>query len=1452
MQSASSLKPLLWWALLGCVLLGQGQAWAQSPLTPGEIPEPLKPWVPWVLHDQTELECAQHQGAHICQWPQLLSVDAQAGQGTFSLSLWAEGARWVELPGGAQHWPQGVKVDGLDAIVVASEDGHPKLKVSAGEHKITGQWRWSEPPQVLQIPQSVALVRLSALGRVVEQPRQDDTGRLWIQESNLGAEEGADASDADTLRGSIYRKIIDGVPMKVTTLVELNVSGRARELSLGTVMLPKTRHVAVRSPLPTQLMPDGQVKVYARPGTHKIEVDSYITASVERLEVPAPPSAQFEAQEIWLWQPDEALRSVELDGLTTIDAGRTTLPQDWRGALTMLAKPKESLSLTTTRRGQGASNPNMFRLNRVLWLDTDGDGFTVQDQLSGKLNQGWRVDFGPQGTLGRVAKQGASEGLLITTQDGHQGVELRESQVQLVAESRIESGASGLNAVGWEHDVQSLNATLNLPPGWSLMAARGVDKVDRTWVDSWSLFEFFVLLMIAFAMGKLFGWPWGVIAALAMVLAHGYEDAPRYVWFHLLAGLALLRVVPERQRWIKRGLLAYVGVASVVLVVILGGFAREQIRYALHAQISPQRWDNSVAREAMIAPTSSFRDADEEIGLQSELQDGISQKVMEKSDGKLRKQRMLASYSSQSSSSNDWLDNVAIQQVDPNEVVQTGPGLPSWSWSSWQLQWSGPVAKDHQIKLWLLSPTMAALWRILSVFFFVLMALVLANPGRFALSSRGRRAQFELVGGLKRILVPGALIGALAGVMIGASPQAAYAQAEPSDELLSQLKARLIEAQRCDGPCVLVSKMDIKVQGQQVELRAEVHAQRLGALSLPGPVSALVPQLVQVDGVEVTGMRRESGGMLLARIPKGRHEVFMRARLAASQVVTIQLDAAQLPRYVEFSSEDWGIDGLDRFNKPDSSLQLTRKAKQESPQQLTAPQQGSEKELPPWFFVQRVVSLALPWQTRTTITREDAERPQLVKIPLLPGESVTTDGIRVEAGEALVQFGRGVQVVEYVSNFEQSEQLTLVAAKDKPWSETWLLECTRIWRCDYEGLAPVHVVGAQGVFEPMWKPWPEESVTLKISKPKGAPGASATVSSVSYRYTPGERLSSAELTVHVRASQGGWQRITLPQGAQLQEVLVRGKPNNIQPKDGVLALDLIPGEQTLVVRWQQPTGGGMIERVPVVDLGSAATNVEIEVRMERQRWLLWAFGPSWGPAILFWSHLVWMVFLALILGRLKHLPVRTYEWVLLSLGMSQLPMLAIVMVVIWFVAMSWREATPELSWWSFDLRQLVLVGLTLGMVGILYGAVHVNLLVDVDMQVRGYNSSQSLLRWYTDRIDGATPSAGIISVPLLVWRGLMLVWALWMVSTLLRWIPWGWRRFGAQGFWRPVPKPKSKSKPAPQDLGARGDASGVAAVATQEQPDGAVDVAPALAAPDASSAAAVGVDASAEEDGEPS
>jgi hypothetical protein len=243
----------------------------------------------------------------------------------------------------------------------------------------------------------------------------------------------------------------------------------------------------------------------------------------------------------------------------------------------------------------------------------------------------------------------------------------------------------------------------------------------------------------------------------------------------------------------------------------------------------------------------------------------------------------------------------------------------------------------------------------------------------------------------------------------------------------------------------------------------------------------------------------------------------------------------------------------------------------------------------------------------------------------------------------------------------------------------------------------------------------------------------------------------------------------------VQELQIDGRERALQEHGARVGFTLEPGTHSVHLEWQEASALGFVEHSPHVKLDGHAVNVRSAVNVPSDRWLLWASGPSWGPAILFWGRVVLVLFLGFLLGRTRLTPLRAWEWMLLGIGMTQIDVALAVIVIGWFFVMQQRERMPTLRWWQHNLIQLGLAFWTLVALGGLYDAVHQGLLMQPNMQVAGAGSTQETLRWYSDRVSDVLPTVSIVSLPLWVWRVLMLAWALWLASRCIRWLPWAMR-----------------------------------------------------------------------------
>jgi hypothetical protein len=234
--------------------------------------------------------------------------------------------------------------------------------------------------------------------------------------------------------------------------------------------------------------------------------------------------------------------------------------------------------------------------------------------------------------------------------------------------------------------------------------------------------------------------------------------------------------------------------------------------------------------------------------------------------------------------------------------------------------------------------------------------------------------------------------------------------------------------------------------------------------------------------------------------------------------------------------------------------------------------------------------------------------------------------------------------------------------------------------------------------------------------------------------------------------------------------------------------------------WHQGGTASPVTRAPQVsigDPGQRAVNARVSFKMPRNRWILWTAGPRLGPAVLFWSYLLVVALAAFGLGKVPWTPLKTHHWLLLGLGLTQATPLVAIMIVGWFLALGLRERhTFTGGWLYFNVTQLLLAGWTLCAMAGLYSSIEQGLLGIPQMQIAGNGSSDFLLNWTQDRIGQAMPQPWVLSLPLLVYRSLMLLWALWLALALLRWLRWGWSCFSKDELWRKVVLRRSKKVPA--------------------------------------------------------
>ena len=1388
------------WLVASLGLLAFPGSTQAQPFPERDLPPELRPWVPWVRDEVPDHVCPLQKGSAVCLWPGRIDLRLSGSGGTFSFTAFADRAVDVRLPGGPQNWPQDVRLDGHPAVVVEREGG-PSVRVAAGDHRLEGRFSWTRLPDSLPVPPRLALVDLALDGRAIGFPRRDEAGLVWLHSDD------AAAGVPESLRLQAFRRIADGIPLWVETRLSLEVSGKAREVELSGALLPDTVPVAVTGDLPARLDAPGRLRVQVRAGAFSVTVLARAQGQPAVLG-PARGAPPWPGRETWVFAADESLRQVELSGLPPVDSSRTDLPAEWRPLPAFAVEGTAQLALKELRRGEEVAPPDRIQLHRQLWLDLSGRGFTVRDAFSGALSRTWRLDLQRPGELGRAAVDRADQLVTANPATALPGVELRRGALNLEADSRLpRTGA--LPAVGWSADVESLDATVHVPPGWWLLAASHVDRAPGAWTARWSLLGLFFVLIVAGGTLRLFGRGWGGVAFLAMVVSYDEPGAPFLAWISLLGAVALATVAPPG--WLQRIARLWRAVSLVALLLILVPFLREQVTTALYPQVAAGSQLGAVTRlarsvpspqNAPAAPPPMAQQVEDKFQTPAEPEQnaprsadgGVAGGVVGGMVGSLEETRNIAGAQVQrrpgaayGPSKKGYLpsSNAALEQ-DPRAVLQTGPGLPQWSWRSYTLSWSGPVKSDERVRLVLVSPAMSRFLTLVRVALVLLLAVLLwIGAPRLRPASGASAAALVAIGAV------------LAATSVSAQ------ETMPSRTLLEDLKKRVTRPEACQPECISTATLRLRLGDGALSFEAEVHAGDSGAWAIPGPPSIWAPAAVRVDGKETSALARLEDGFLYVRLSPGVHLIDASGPVPRTDTLTLQL--RDRPRQAGADAPGWDIAGLRADGPPDTSIQLSRR--------LRAGERAREEsgQYAPWLEVRRTLTLGLTWRVHTEVHRlSPVGAPVSLRVPLITGEAPTEADLETKDGMALLSLGRDDTDAGWSSTLPVTDVLVLDSGSGLPWSEIWRVECSLVWECETSGLVPVtHQAG--GVLAPEFRPWPGEKLNLRFRHPQAVAGQTVTIDALRIETTPGERISSSLLSLTARASREEPLVLDLPRDAEVQEVTVAGAARPARAEQGKLRLTLRAGTQPVMVRWREPRGASFYQRVPAVGLPLPAANVEGVLHLPENRWLLVTRGPSWGPAILFWSYLLLALVVALALGLLSDTPLRVGGWLLLTLGLSQTSAVGALVVAGFFLALSWRGQRETPFPLAHDVQQAVLLAWGFATIFVLYGVIQTGLLFHPDMQVAGAQSSNTTLRWYSDRVGaGATPAAGVLSVPLWFYRVLMLAWALWLATSLLRWTSWAWRAFGAGGFWQPLPWRFRKRPSAPPST-PPDDATGVPA-----------------------------------------
>lgn len=1378
-------------------------SFSQEVYTPSE----LKEWSNWIREAHPEWQCAKVNSGYECAWPGKVSLTISNKEGQFALDVEVLNETWLPLPSNTNFQPVKIEVKTAKGDIISppidkNENGL-FIKLQKGSFHITGNFIWDSPPNELPLPDSYGMLELKST--------EDSNLKFKRNDSQIWIESERENSSVNSLGINVFRLINDNLPLEITTLIRLKISGQARSINLGKVLPLNSTPIKIITTLTNHLSTDGELVVQVSPGEYDLMITSVMQQPVTEISLAENKSGIWPTEEIWTIQNNPSFRIIEISGGKSIPADITELPEDWKnGTILAVSAQENKISFKEIARGEQNIIPNNTSINRELWLDMNGKGFTSVDKISGTASKEFRLNVLSETQLGRVDVNGKQRLVTIDPQTQSKGVELRETAINVQAVSRIEQ-TSSFSAVGWNFDANNISMKLNLPPSWKLFHVTGAQDAYNSWTGSWDLMQIFIAILIILSSYKIFNKKIALLVLATTFLNHGEFLAPNSMFINVLILSAIGLLLPDKTTFWGKTFHRLLIITTGIWLFQVITFEKLQFTQFLYPQLEAGTRYRTIIQSLLITLNSSFMNwiyiivalfiliaiFQQIAKFKNAFLRAISYLIViffacssiapllffgssYQGSAPMRNMSQDMAVSSQemaAPSAEEYSSNVIVgglkrklrSQVEPKKEVviqedeqaysskslQSGPAVPAWNWRSFYITLSAPVSADHKISLMLISPMVNKIIILIRMLVLALLAIHILKT-------------IELKDYLKSLdfaLKKSVAIVILLGCSLFASAKA-YADT-PSPELLKELEQRISNKLCQRETCAQITKAEIEISKDIFKIRLEVTSDGKSSVDIPGPLTALFPNAVKLNGNITNSIKRKSDDFLSVMTNDGSNIIEIQGISSKEDSFAVTLPST--PLVIKVNAPDYFVEGLLPNQTAPNGLRFTKILSNEDKTNLKKPIEKTS--LPYWVIANREFSIGSKIQIETTVERiGDLDKPFETQVPLLPDEQVISGSIRVENGKALVQFSAQEDSISFQSVKGFSNSFNIAATQNPRFNETWILSCNDHTRCTSSGLLPVsHQLEAKQSWT--WNPFPGEEVAIKVENLSAAEGEHLTIDNISHAVTYGLSRTSGVLDFSLRATEQTNFKIGFESGIVPEGVFLNNQQISVEQNENSATIILAPGNHSISFKYNKDTLMEFDTKIPSITLNNPANNITVTANPSYDRWILWTGGSSWGPCVVFWSKMIIICALCILLARYNLIKSSIFAATFLGIGLSSVSIIVMIIPLAWILLINnWDNLKSHLINQPRAIKLIVLIALPLISCAVFFHIVETGLLLEPPMLITGNGSSAHFLRWFFDHSTNNLEQPYIISLPIYAWRVFSLIWSTWLVIVILSWL----------------------------------------------------------------------------------
>jgi len=1361
-------------------------------------PQALEEWRQWLVEQKTVQDVPRFQSNYattVPLWYSPLNIITNDTVAHFSQEFTIfKDTLWVSLPGGV-YWPSNIECSTDNNPVIVNRNGTPSLLLPPGNHRVSGKIIWETQPDQLTIHKTNSIVNLILNESKIHNP-QIINGKLTLKQENPLQV----LHQADLVTIKLFRQLNDNIPQTIISRLELSITGSKREIDLGTLLPPNSEIVSLSSTIPALIDNEGKLKVQVTPGSSVITLVSR-TKSIQNEFVTTDGNEDWPVQEVWSIQQNPTQRTFTVSGAPLVDPTQVQIPQQWRSLPAYILKSGDTLSLTETSRGNSNPLPNQLSLNRKLILDFDGNGFTVQDQINGTVYEATQLSLSSPYELGKATLN--NEAQLVIHTDSGIGIGIKKGNITLNGVGRIESSISKIPTIGWDSPMERFTGTLLLPPGWDIFHIMGTDSVSHSKIDQWDLWDIFLVLLIIVLAFKFLGLKWSIPVSAMLLLLYHTAGAPQLSWLNIfIAGAILIKLPEHRGRNILR---AYYVLSLILITISILPLTVSTVREILYPNISQSEYLNvnnfmntqqydvdfkTASYEQEVSNEEAYftggggepQDYDQQLGgyasgIDAVLQaNDVNYSIREGSGFGANSggvDDLLNSLKSVSNSPREYYQQQAIQQeklktMATDDNLQTGPGVPTWGWNSCRFSIEGKVDTDHELKLYLITPTVNRILKLISITLLIAIIIrlfkVVKDTPMVVKKSNPKPVATTLLFLLSAILLPQQLLAD------EYPPQYLFNRVE--QEVTTELNKTPLwfsqSAEMRDG------KLELTDSSLMLTMNIPSRNELVAFPVLQG-VSGWIPDEIRVGERSQDTQYSYLHNNFTVNLSKGSNRVTLSGDIQGNGTA---LTFPSTIHNLEVVALGWSVEGIEKGTVPGRTIRLTRTVVQETKEG----EFGTQPPAPLFCRVDRSLYFGYEQTAQTTITRiAPFNSPVTLKIPLLPNEAVITPDMKIDSQFVTVTLPANSNFATYESRFPMNTTLALIAPNSNEYSETWNIESDSRFRITTSGLTPIV---SRGQVQ-SWLPRSGDTLTVSIIKPDAVIGNTTTIESANLAISGNKTSTKSTLTLSVNSSRGEPMWAILPDNAEVEELHINGQ-QALNYREDTLTIPLTPGVQNISLKWSSKQGITSVTKTDLIELSEPGVNCTITYSIPPEsRWLLALSGPIMGPSVIVWSIIIVLLIIAILLPKFAETALNTPEWLLLFVGVASVNYIGILPILFWMILFSYRlnAKKDDLIGWKFNLMQIILVGITVIAMLTLVSMIPVGLLSSPAMIVKGNGSSSYFYQWYQDRTGTTLPQGTIYSLPFWAYRTVRLLWSVWIAVQIPKWLKWVWKSFSSVRIW---------------------------------------------------------------------